>query len=272
MNHNCFGDRDPLLTHIIYASCAGQCNGDANGHFMYKGTFEKLFACGLCNSMHYVLIHVCPELRPTPACVAMCGDCVVRGMLTDGEKGMFRPQRHNTPLATTLGLLVLLSEIENITEMLASKHNATPFHKDNLENLIQEHPNLRAANPMHHAHVCPLCDVAIADADPMNAVGAHIVECTQCLHCFHKDCIDMPIGDPRPANWVCLCCKRTAPTTRRSTWTWDLEIEKRIDLTPPSCQANRLQNTNVIDGVVRVWKDNVCIFFIVGTPSVPRSC
>jgi len=192
-------------------------------------------------------------------------------MLTDSEKGMFRPQRHNTPLATTLGLLVLLSEIENITKVLASKHNATPFHKKNLENLIEDHPRLRAANPMHHAHVCPVCDVAIPDADPVNAVGAHTVECTRCRYRFHKLCIDMPAGDPRDANWVCLCCKRTAATTLHTPWTWDLEIEKRITLTPDSCQLHRVQQTYVIDGVVRVWKDDVCIFFIAGTPYVPRT-
>jgi hypothetical protein len=187
-------------------------------------------------------------------------------MLTDKDKGMFRPQRHNTPLATLLGLLVLLSEIENITKMLASAYNYTPFHDQNLENLIHRHHNLRGGNPMQPAPVCPLCEVAIAAADALNVVGALIVQCTRCLYRFHKLCIDMPANEARVGNWVCLCCKRSSSTTTRTAWTWDLEIEKRIPLTPESCQYRRIQDSYVIDGVVRVWKDDACIFFIAGKP------
>ena len=120
MNHNCFAERNPFKTHVVYASCAGQCNGDVNNHCLYTGGFEKKYPCGLCKEMHYILIHVCPELQPTPKCHEMCQPCIVRAMQTDARKRMFRPQRHNTPLVTTLGLVSLMSEIDDIIAMISS--------------------------------------------------------------------------------------------------------------------------------------------------------
>ena len=190
MNHNCFAERDRLKTHVVYASCAGQCNGDANSHCMYTGGFEKKHPCGLCKELHYILIHVCPELQPTPGCNEICQPCVVRAMQTDARKRMFRPQRHNTPLVTTLGLVSLMSEIEDIIAMISSKGVLHDYREHNLAKVLKDgrlalhDTNLYTADLM-----CEVC-AGIVDVSHINTDGGMAVSCSQCGGLFHKRCID----------------------------------------------------------------------------------
>ena len=60
-------------------------------------------------------MHVCEELRPDPSCDRLCGNCIVRGLLTTPEHlTAFCPQRHVTPVVTGLLAMTLLEEIQNI--------------------------------------------------------------------------------------------------------------------------------------------------------------
>jgi len=263
MNHNCFADRDTGKNYVIYASCAGQANGDGNGHFLYEGDFVKQHVCGLCGQQQYILIHVCAELQPTPKCTEMCGDCIIRGMQTDENKGMFRPQRHNTPLVTTLGLVSLMSEIEDIIAMISSKGVLQDYREHNLAKVLKDgklalhDANLYTADPM-----CEVC-AGIVDVSHINTDGGMAVSCSQCGGLFHKTCIDETTRFVADAAWTCYCCKRSKQV-KASEWKWDLNIEQQVRLTRASCQAHRGNKKYILDGVVRIWKGDACIFFIAG--------
>ena len=267
MNHNCFADRDTSKNYVIYASCAGQANGDGNKHHLYGGDFDKQYSCGLCGQLQYILIHVCAELRPTSECTEMCGDCIIRGMQTDANKGMFRPQRHNTPLVTTLGLVAMMSEIESIMHAFCQKYESNDFHADNLNNIIANSgiPPLRNRD-MTPPDICAVCEQQFALHNIANVSTPW--KCSRCLRHFHASCVDAPPNDPLPAVWVCHCCKRS---TLSSIWKWDLEIEKHAVLPANTCRDVRNEQKYILDGVVRVWRNDVCFFYIAGQTIILRA-
>jgi len=119
MNSNCWHTRCAQGTeenHILYASCGGQSNGDKNNEHRFSGNLFDQHTCALCReSKSCVLMHVCEELRPDPSCDRLCGNCIVRGLLTTPEHlTAFCPQRHVTPVVTGLFGMTLLQEIQNI--------------------------------------------------------------------------------------------------------------------------------------------------------------
>ena len=128
-NTNCWSSRDPVSTpnHIIYASCAGQSNGDKNDQHRFGGPlFNQHHMCALCRQTNnFVLLHVCAELRPENLNVdVLCGDCTVKALLTtEVHRTPFLPQRHATPVVTCLLGMTLLQEIQNIiTTIDADSH------------------------------------------------------------------------------------------------------------------------------------------------------
>ena len=130
-NHNCWRVRDPdaVGNHVIYAACGGQCNGDKNdGHCFGGSLFNQEHVCALCRQADkFVLMHVCEELRPEQLSVdVLCGDCIVKALLTtETHKTAFVPQRHATPVVTCLLGMTLLQEIQNIiTTIDADSHVA----------------------------------------------------------------------------------------------------------------------------------------------------
>ena len=268
MNHNCFADRDTGKTHVIYASCAGQANGDGNGHFLYEGDFVKQHVCGLCGQPQYILIHVCAELRPTSKCTEMCGDCVIRGMQTDDNKGMFRPQRHNTPLVTALGLVALLSEVESIMKAFCQKYDSNDFHDNNLKNIIKRSPNPLLNINMTPPDICAVCGQAIRPHPNNIANDPAPWKCCRCLGHFHASCVDAPSNIAQPMQWVCHCCRRS---TVASIWKWDLEIEKYATLPETTCRDVRRESTYILDGVVSVWRNDACFFYIAGQTIILRA-
>ena len=119
MNSNCWHTRcaqSKEENHILYASCGGQSNGDKNNEHRFSGNLFDQHTCALCReSKSCVLMHVCEELRPDPSCDRLCGNCIVRGLLTTPEHlTAFCPQRHVTPVVTGLLGMTLLQEIQNI--------------------------------------------------------------------------------------------------------------------------------------------------------------
>jgi len=119
MNSNCWHSRCMQRkpdNHIIYVSCGGQSNGDSNSEHCFSGNLFDRHKCALCREDHScVLMHVCEELRPHPSCDRLCGNCIVRGLLTTPEHlTAFCPQRHVTPVITGLLGMTLLQEIQNI--------------------------------------------------------------------------------------------------------------------------------------------------------------
>jgi len=119
MNSNCWharGAQKVPENHIIYVSCGGQSNGDKNHEHCFSGNLFDRHKCALCREdTSCVLMHVCEELRPHPSCDRLCGNCIVRGLLTTPEHlTAFCPQRHVTPVITGLLGMTLLQEIQNI--------------------------------------------------------------------------------------------------------------------------------------------------------------
>ena len=121
MNSNCWQERtDAMPNHVIYSSCGGQSNGDRNFGHIFGGALFEGHACALCRQRHScVLMHVCEELRPEKSCDRLCGNCLVKGLLTSPQHTTaFQPQRHLTPVVTGLLGMTLLQEIQNIVSII----------------------------------------------------------------------------------------------------------------------------------------------------------
>lgn len=119
MNSNCWHTRCAQHAgenHIIYVACGGQSNGDKNNEHCFSGNLFDRHKCALCRGDdNCVLMHVCEELRPHPSCDRLCGNCIVKGLLTTpNHLTAFCPQRHVTPVVTGLLGMTLLQEIQNI--------------------------------------------------------------------------------------------------------------------------------------------------------------
>lgn len=119
-NQDCWRARESAQTpnHVIYASCAGQYNGDEGDQHCFGGPlFNQQHMCALCRQTdNFVLMHVCAELRPDNLDIDMlCGDCIVKALLTtELHSTPFLPQRLVKPVVTCLLGMTLLQEIQNI--------------------------------------------------------------------------------------------------------------------------------------------------------------
>ena len=109
-----------MPNHVIYSSCGGQSNGDWNFGHIFGGALFEGHANALCRQRHgCVLMHVCEELRPEKSCDRLCGNCLVKGLLTSPQHTTaFQPQRHLTPVVTGLLGMTLLQEIQNIVSVI----------------------------------------------------------------------------------------------------------------------------------------------------------
>jgi len=181
-------------------------------------------------------------------------------MQLDTQRRLFRPQRHNTPLVTTLGLIFLMSEIENIIAMISNQGVMLDLHQQNLFHVLKT----RRLKDFLPDPQCQVCAGNVVDIHSINAAGSTAVACVQCGGFFHKTCIDETPQFVAPADWICYCCKRSEQV-QSADWKRDLSIEQQVKLPATSCQVARRNVTYILDGVVRVWKGDACMFFIAGT-------
>jgi len=325
MNSNCWHARSTQRVqenHIIYVSCGGQSNGDSNREHCFSGNLFDRHRCALCREDHScVLMHVCEELRPHPSCDRLCGNCIVRGLLTTPEHlTAFCPQRHVTPVVTGLLGMTLLQEIQNIVTTIdgqcldvgrwtwsfefekridfvvarsapssakspgkahANTDSEWSDYDDSAENIdgsaCMPIPKIMPSQAMPLRRIQPARKVKDAAAARQKAMAQKIPVAQKV--CKKKRPVVVAVAKkaaPVPKKKAAPAPKKKAPAPKKAA-----AVPKKSPNAPKKAlekdpvekkgaKLGRRMRWNNLDLLIKVQRDNVCFFYVIGRIALQR--